>query len=108
MVSIRRSGILLGHDFVLRDECVKFRLIAVDGWIGRNADIKDGVSVKYIMGEPLSPDPVFNFPMDEPHPAHDFFAPTPLPKYAGNPNNNNGWLAADDYLLGELEAMVDE
>ncbi|GKE81144.1 hypothetical protein Tco_1551144, partial [Tanacetum coccineum] len=37
-----------------------------------------------------------------------FFAPAPLPEYAGNPNNNNGWLAADDYLLGELEAMVDE
>ncbi|GJU32722.1 hypothetical protein Tco_1176311 [Tanacetum coccineum] len=46
--------------------------------------------------------------MDEPYPAHDFFALAPLPKYAGNPNNNNGWLAADDYLLGELEAMVDE
>ncbi|GJV23530.1 hypothetical protein Tco_1376225 [Tanacetum coccineum] len=58
------------------------------------------------MGEPLSPNRVFNFPMDEPHPAYDFFAPTPLPKYAGNPNNNNGSLAADDYLLGELEAMV--
>ncbi|GJS20396.1 hypothetical protein Tco_0449028 [Tanacetum coccineum] len=29
-------------------------------------------------------------------------------RYAGNPNNNNGWLEADDYLLGELEAMVDE
>ncbi|GKA37330.1 hypothetical protein Tco_0723895 [Tanacetum coccineum] len=28
--------------------------------------------------------------------------------YAGNPNNNNGWLEADDYLLGELEAMMDE
>ncbi|GJZ80878.1 hypothetical protein Tco_0645872, partial [Tanacetum coccineum] len=60
------------------------------------------------MGEPLSPDRVFDFPMDEPHPAYDFFAPAPLPGYAGNPNNNNGWLAADDYLLGELEAMVDE
>ncbi|GJX87739.1 hypothetical protein Tco_0339753 [Tanacetum coccineum] len=60
------------------------------------------------MGEPLSPDRVFDFPMDEPHPAHDFFAPAPLPEYASNPNNNNGWLAADDYLLGELEAMVDE
>ncbi|GJW78526.1 hypothetical protein Tco_0140208 [Tanacetum coccineum] len=46
--------------------------------------------------------------MDEPHPAYDFFAHAPLPGYAGNPNNNNGWLAADDYLLGELEAMVDE
>ncbi|GKE31769.1 hypothetical protein Tco_1451091, partial [Tanacetum coccineum] len=28
--------------------------------------------------------------------------------YAGNPNDNNGCLAADDYLLGELEALVDE
>ncbi|GJZ65161.1 hypothetical protein Tco_0621857 [Tanacetum coccineum] len=60
------------------------------------------------MGEPLSPDRVFDFPMDEPHHAYDFFAPAQLPGYAGNPNNNNGWLAADDYLLGELEAMVDE
>ncbi|GJT83318.1 hypothetical protein Tco_1057660 [Tanacetum coccineum] len=60
------------------------------------------------MGEPLSPDRVYDFPMDEPHPAYDFFAPAPLPGYAGNPNNNNGWLAADDYLLGELGAMVDE
>ncbi|GKB05524.1 hypothetical protein Tco_0833719 [Tanacetum coccineum] len=60
------------------------------------------------MGEPLSPDRVFDFPMDEPHPAYDFFAPAPLPGYAGNPNNKNGWLAADDYLLGELEAMMDE
>ncbi|GJW74876.1 hypothetical protein Tco_0134246 [Tanacetum coccineum] len=60
------------------------------------------------MGEPLSPDRVFDFPMNEPHPAYDYFAPAPLPGYAGNPNNNNGWLAADDFLLGELEAMVDE
>ncbi|GJU73485.1 hypothetical protein Tco_1264890 [Tanacetum coccineum] len=45
--------------------------------------------------------------MNEPHPVYDFFAPAPLPGYAGNPNNNNGWLAADDYLLGELEAMID-
>ncbi|GJS13141.1 hypothetical protein Tco_0407613 [Tanacetum coccineum] len=44
----------------------------------------------------------------KPNPAYDFFAPAPLPGYAGNPNNNNGWLAADDYLLGELKAMVDE
>ncbi|GKB83318.1 hypothetical protein Tco_0950213, partial [Tanacetum coccineum] len=60
--------------------------------------------------EPLSPDRVFDFPEDEleSHPAYDFFASAPLPGYAGNPNNNNGWLAADDYLLGELEAMVDE
>ncbi|GJT21241.1 hypothetical protein Tco_0891178 [Tanacetum coccineum] len=60
------------------------------------------------MGEPLSPDRVFDFPMNEPHPAYDFFAPAPLPEYAGNPNNNNGWLAANDYLLGWLEAIVDE
>nr|GEX52018.1 retrovirus-related Pol polyprotein from transposon TNT 1-94 [Tanacetum cinerariifolium] len=26
-------------------------------------------------------------------------------RYAGNSNNNNGWLEADDYLLGELKAM---
>ncbi|GJV02315.1 hypothetical protein Tco_1335884, partial [Tanacetum coccineum] len=78
-------------------------------WMGWNADIKDGVSVN-IMGESLSSDRVFDFPKDEPepHPAYDFFAPGPLPGYAGNPNNNNGWLEADDYLHEELEAMVDE
>ncbi|GKE65384.1 hypothetical protein Tco_1519545, partial [Tanacetum coccineum] len=37
-----------------------------------------------------------------------FLEPGPLPGYASNLNNNNGWLEADDYLLGELEAMVDE
>ncbi|GJV67477.1 hypothetical protein Tco_1482986 [Tanacetum coccineum] len=54
---------------------------------------------KHIMGEPLLPDHVFDFPEDdlEPHPAYDFFTPARLPGYAGNPNNNNGWLAADDY-----------
>ncbi|GKD93097.1 hypothetical protein Tco_1372934, partial [Tanacetum coccineum] len=36
-----------------------------------------------IMGEPLSPDRVFEFLMDEPHPAYEFFAPGPLPGYAG-------------------------
>nr|GEZ34554.1 hypothetical protein [Tanacetum cinerariifolium] len=62
------------------------------------------------MGEPLSPDRVFNFPEDElePHPAYDFFVPGPLLGYAGNPNNNNRWLEADDYLLEELEAMANE
>ncbi|GJT85554.1 hypothetical protein Tco_1067271 [Tanacetum coccineum] len=62
------------------------------------------------MGEPLSPDRVFDFPVDElePHPTYDFFAPGPLPGYDGNLNNNNGWLEADAYLLGELEAMADE
>nr|GEX87326.1 hypothetical protein [Tanacetum cinerariifolium] len=63
-----------------------------------------------MIGEPLSPDRVFDFPKNElePHLAYDFFAPAPLPGYAGNPNKNNGWLAVDDYLLGELEAMVGE
>ncbi|GKA63159.1 hypothetical protein Tco_0762765 [Tanacetum coccineum] len=63
-----------------------------------------------IMGEPLSPDHVFDFPMDEPvpHPAYDFFAPGPLPGYAGNSNNNNGWIEADVPLLGELGAKADE
>ncbi|GJS40926.1 hypothetical protein Tco_0565969 [Tanacetum coccineum] len=79
------------------------RLIAVDGLDGMNADIKDGYH-----GKPLSTDRVFDFSMDEPHNAYDFFTPASLPGYACNPNNNNGWLAVDDYLLGELEAMVDE
>nr|GFB09241.1 hypothetical protein [Tanacetum cinerariifolium] len=37
-----------------------------------------------IMGEPLSPDRVFDFPVDEPepHPAYDFFAPGLLRGYA--------------------------
>ncbi|GJW19319.1 hypothetical protein Tco_0026755 [Tanacetum coccineum] len=54
------------------------------------------------MGEPLSPDRVFDFPMDEPHPAYDFFAPGPLPGYVGNPNNMNRWIEADVPLLGEM------
>ncbi|GKA19746.1 hypothetical protein Tco_0699661 [Tanacetum coccineum] len=59
------------------------------------------------MGEPLSPDRVFDFPIDEPEPhlAYDFFAPGSLPGYAGNPNNNNGWIEADVPLLGELGEM---
>ncbi|GJY99596.1 hypothetical protein Tco_0517026, partial [Tanacetum coccineum] len=63
-----------------------------------------------ITGEPLSPDRVFDFLMDEPepHPAYDFFALGPLPGYAGNPNNNNGWIEADVPLLGELEAVEDK
>nr|GEW13702.1 hypothetical protein [Tanacetum cinerariifolium] len=62
------------------------------------------------MGEPLSPDRVFDFPVDEPEPhlAYDFFAPGPLPGYAGKPNNNNEWIKADVHLLGELEAVADE
>ncbi|GJT38087.1 hypothetical protein Tco_0937952 [Tanacetum coccineum] len=62
------------------------------------------------MGEPLSLDRVFDFPVDEPepHPAYDFFASGPLPGYAGNPNNNNGWIEADVPLLGSVadEPMV--
>ncbi|GKE58399.1 hypothetical protein Tco_1497584, partial [Tanacetum coccineum] len=63
-----------------------------------------------ITGEPLLPDRVFDFPMDElePYPAYDFFAPGPLPGYTGNPNNNNGWIKAHVPLLGELGAEVDE
>ncbi|GKA25035.1 hypothetical protein Tco_0711068 [Tanacetum coccineum] len=35
-------GILPSHDFVPQDECVKFRLIVVDGWMGRDdADYKN-------------------------------------------------------------------
>ncbi|GKG39749.1 hypothetical protein Tco_0463894, partial [Tanacetum coccineum] len=62
------------------------------------------------MDEPLSPDRVFDFPVDEPEPhtACDFFAPRPLPGCAGNPNNNNGWIEADVPLLGELGAVADE
>nr|GEV83093.1 hypothetical protein [Tanacetum cinerariifolium] len=62
------------------------------------------------MGELSSPDRVFDFPEDELelHPAYDFFTPGPLPGYAGNLNNNNRWLEVYDYLLGELETMVDE
>ncbi|GJZ14424.1 hypothetical protein Tco_0549654 [Tanacetum coccineum] len=62
------------------------------------------------MGELLSLDRVFDFLMDEPesHPAYDFLAPGPLPGYAGNPNNNNGWIEADVPLLGELGAAADE
>ncbi|GKA45039.1 hypothetical protein Tco_0737835 [Tanacetum coccineum] len=62
------------------------------------------------MGKPLSPDRVFNFPIDEPepHPAYDFFMPGLLPGYVGNLNNNNGWIEADVSLLGELGVEADE
>ncbi|GKB25945.1 hypothetical protein Tco_0865346 [Tanacetum coccineum] len=62
------------------------------------------------MGEPLSPDRVFDFPADEPepHPAYDFFAPGPLPGYAGNPNKTNGWIEVDVPLLGDLGVLADE
>nr|GFA70528.1 hypothetical protein [Tanacetum cinerariifolium] len=62
------------------------------------------------MGEPLSPNRVFDFPADEPelHPAYDFFTPEPLPGYASNSNNNNGWIEANVPLLGELRAVANE
>ncbi|GKB42837.1 hypothetical protein Tco_0887779 [Tanacetum coccineum] len=62
------------------------------------------------MGEPLSPDGMFDFLADEPepHPAYDFFTPGPLPGYTGNPNNNNGWIEADVPLPGELGVIADE
>nr|GEW23128.1 hypothetical protein [Tanacetum cinerariifolium] len=62
------------------------------------------------MGEPLSPDRVFDFSMDEPEPhlAYDFFAPGPLPGYAGKQNNNNGWIKEDVPLQGELGVEADE
>nr|GEU87289.1 hypothetical protein [Tanacetum cinerariifolium] len=46
---------------------------------------RDSLELYLVTGsEPLSPDQVFDFPEDElePHPAYDFFAPTPLPGYA--------------------------
>ncbi|GJX20678.1 hypothetical protein Tco_0223355 [Tanacetum coccineum] len=57
-------------------------LDAVDGLDGMERGY-----LGFIMGEPLSPDRVFDFPMDEPepHPAYDFFAPEPLPGYADEP-----------------------
>nr|GEX51741.1 putative reverse transcriptase domain-containing protein [Tanacetum cinerariifolium] len=63
-----------------------------------------------IIGEPLSPEDVFDFPIDEPEPHHayDFFAPAPVPVYVGNLNNNNRWIKADVSLLGELGAVADE
>nr|GEV71069.1 hypothetical protein [Tanacetum cinerariifolium] len=62
------------------------------------------------MGEPLSPDRVFDFPMDEPESylAYDFFAPGPLPGYAGNPKNNNRCIEENVPLLGELASVADE
>ncbi|GJR98150.1 hypothetical protein Tco_0270324 [Tanacetum coccineum] len=62
------------------------------------------------MAEPLSSDRVFDFPVDEPepHPPYDFFAPRPLSGYAGNPNNNNGWIEVDVPILGELGVVANE
>ncbi|GJY02523.1 hypothetical protein Tco_0360675 [Tanacetum coccineum] len=62
------------------------------------------------MGEPLSPDRVFDFPVDEPesHPAYDLFAPGPLPGYVGNLYNTNGWIDSDVPLLEELGVITGE
>ncbi|GJR33127.1 putative ribonuclease H-like domain-containing protein [Tanacetum coccineum] len=86
------------------------RLGIVDGLDGTERGYQGWCLGKYIMGEPLLPDRVFDSLVDElkPHPTYDFFAPAPLPGYAGNPDNHNVWLEVDDYLLGELEEMVDE
>nr|GEZ41323.1 hypothetical protein [Tanacetum cinerariifolium]GEZ63040.1 hypothetical protein [Tanacetum cinerariifolium] len=51
---------------------------------------------------------MFDFPMDEPHPAYDFFTPGVLPSYAGNPNNIKRWIEANVPLLGELGEMGGE
>nr|GFA69066.1 hypothetical protein [Tanacetum cinerariifolium] len=61
------------------------------------------------MGEPLSPNHVFDFSDDELelHLAYGFFAPGPLPGYANNPNNHNGWIDADVPLLRELGVVAD-
>ncbi|GJS53528.1 hypothetical protein Tco_0626890 [Tanacetum coccineum] len=65
-------------------------LFAVDGLDGTERGCQGRCLGEIIvMGKPLSPDRVFDFPMDEPHHAYDYFAPAPLPGYAGNPNNNN-------------------
>ncbi|GKB28383.1 hypothetical protein Tco_0867784 [Tanacetum coccineum] len=79
------------------------RIGAIDGLDGRTR-----ISKTVIMGEPLSPDRVFDIPMDEPepHPAYDFFTPGPLPGYAGNPNNANGWIKANVPLLGEMGKLL--
>nr|GEY47354.1 hypothetical protein [Tanacetum cinerariifolium] len=53
---------------------------------------------------------MFDFPEDElePHPGYDFFTPGPLPGYADNPNNNNGWLeeVAEPVAEAEEEQMI--
>ncbi|GKB52987.1 hypothetical protein Tco_0903740 [Tanacetum coccineum] len=44
------------------------------------------------MGEPLSPDCGFDFPMDDPHPAYNFFAPGSLPGFTCIPNTTTDGL----------------
>nr|GEV20725.1 hypothetical protein [Tanacetum cinerariifolium] len=49
------------------------------------------------MGEPLSPDRVFDFPVDEPepHPAYDFFVPGPLPGF----DEEDVWEVNEEWLM---------
>ncbi|GJR64642.1 hypothetical protein Tco_0010707 [Tanacetum coccineum] len=113
IIALSRLSSLLRHPWIVS----VILIFGLDQGIGA-IDGLDGTERKYqelclgeiLMGEPLSPDRVFDFPMDEPepHPAYDFFAPGPLPGYAGNPNNNNGWIEADVPLLGELGVVADE
>ncbi|GJS30586.1 hypothetical protein Tco_0491206 [Tanacetum coccineum] len=84
--------------------------VAVEFVVATSLDCFDYFDLRLrssIMGEPLSPDRVFDFPMDEPLPAYDFFVPGPLPGYAGNPNNTNGCIEADVPLLGEMGEVVE-
>nr|GFA28659.1 hypothetical protein [Tanacetum cinerariifolium] len=83
---------------------------ALMGFSSSSSDSYMPFTVYPIIGEPLSPDRVFDFLMDEPeqHPAYDFFAPGLLSGYAGNPNNNNEWIEEDVPLLGELGFIADE
>ncbi|GJX66902.1 hypothetical protein Tco_0302629 [Tanacetum coccineum] len=56
-------------------------LFVVDGLNGTKRGSEEWcLSEIIVMGEPLSPDRVFDFPMDKPHPAYDYFALAPLPR----------------------------
>ncbi|GJZ30532.1 hypothetical protein Tco_0575579 [Tanacetum coccineum] len=61
-----------------------------------------------IMGEPLSPDRLFDFFVDgpEPHPAYNFFAPGPLPGYAAMIHEPMVGLMVDE--VAELVAKAEE
>nr|GEV83044.1 hypothetical protein [Tanacetum cinerariifolium] len=78
------------------------KMISLAPTIGNRARFLTLTHAQFIMGELLSHDRMFDFPIDDLHPAYDFFASGPLPGYTGNPNNMNGWIEADVPLLGEL------
>nr|GEX19944.1 hypothetical protein [Tanacetum cinerariifolium] len=42
------------------------------------------------------------------HPAYNFFAPGPLSGYAGNPNNNNGWIEAEEQVIALVVDMDED